>query len=305
MRLFYTGATEYLGEQKSPRLSLGGFISSSPLPNDILNGIFGSISDYKAVNGLKEVRGVVLRNETGGDATPSIWYKNNSSDPITNIRMSIVSVAVDNCGNFYIESIQNEQASPVSASFTDNRGEDNKITMPTIPDDGYVGIWIERRINANAVKNALSCDNLYAKHISAPLPETLTIQSVADSSSSLNSKYWNLNTKNESFYIWYDVDGAGVNPQIAGREGIRVSVSANDTAETVAGNTNSKLNEILVPRGEFTTSILTDTITLTMSENGPLEDSTAENSGFTINVTQEGVDNSLELVEDIDIFISY
>ena len=72
MRLFYTGATEYLEPQNSPRLSIGGFVSSSPLPNDILNGIFGSISDYKAVNGLKEVRGVVLKNE--------FWIYSSSSN---------------------------------------------------------------------------------------------------------------------------------------------------------------------------------------------------------------------------------
>ena len=242
-----------------------------------------------------------------GSTVPAatLWYENLSVDPITNIRMAIVEVALDDCGDYYIEQIQNDQASPVSASFSDNRTQANALTLPSMDDGTFVGIWIERTVNTNAVKKAMACDNLYAKHIAEPLPEIMTVQTVADTAGSLNNTYWFLNTRNGAFYVWYNVDGTGTDPAIAGREGIRVNISAGDTADTVAANTNSQLNTLLDPRGEVTSSVDTDTLTITMGENGPVQDSTVETSGFTIAVTQEGVINTLELIEDIDIFINY
>lgn len=305
MRLFFTGAKEYLGPQANPRLSLGGLISSSPIPNDAINGLFGSISDLQGAEGSRETRGLVLLNETGGTVSgATLWYVNNSSSPISNLRMAIVSVGIDACNDQFIEKITSSAASPLNASFEDNSGQANAIALPDIDDGEYLGIWIERSVNKNAVKAILNCDNLFNLHTAEPLPQIQTVTTVADSSDSLNDTYWFLNTVNDRFYVWYDT-GAGVNPNIAGREGIRVSISTDDTADAVASKTQVRLNNILQARFEADVTVDTNIITITNKENGATLANSAETSGFTMAVSQEGVTKELESIEDIDLFINY
>ncbi len=305
MRLFFTGASSFLASQPSPRLSLGGFISNSPVPNDVLNGIFGSISDRQGNNGLKETFGFALRNETGGTITTgTLWYVNNSTSPISNLRMAVVAVGTDSCGDIFIEQIQSSLASPLNAVFTDNNGQANAISLPSIDDNAYLGIWIERSINPVQFKQAFECENLYNTHVADPLPQIVSITTVADLSNSLNGAYWFLNTPLEQFYIWYDT-GTGVNPNIAGREGIRVSIATDDVANDVASKTSSQLNAILQPRGVVTSTVQTNIITITNSLNGPSPAPTPENSNFLTSITQTGVVNTLEQIEDLDLFIDY
>ena len=305
MRLFFTGALSFLGPQANPRLSLGGLISSSPVPNDSLNAIFGTISDYEASRGSKQTIGLVLRNESGSEITSgNIWYENNSVSPISNIRMSVVEIGTDPCGDLFIEQLQSTQASPTSASFSDNRGEVNAISIPTIPINGYVGVWIERTINTFAVKQSMDCENLYQLHIAEARPQKQTITTVADISNSLGGSYWILNTVNGSFYVWYDT-GASPNPNLAGIEGVKVSINENDSSEFVAQKTKSKLDEILVPRGEITTDLSENIITIVNTEAGSVLESKAQTSGFTINIIEEGINNTLEEIENISLFIDY
>jgi hypothetical protein len=57
----------------------------------------------------------------------------------------------------------------------------------------------------------------------------------SDSSGSLNSKYWLLNGPKDkvNYYVWYNT-GGGVDPAIANRTGIEVTLTVNDPSEIVA-----------------------------------------------------------------------
>lgn len=65
MEFFHTGAKTFKGTQTDPFSCLGGFISSTKLPNGRFNNVFNDISRYSDENGGFEVRGIGLMNTTG------------------------------------------------------------------------------------------------------------------------------------------------------------------------------------------------------------------------------------------------
>jgi len=305
MRLFFTGAKVFLGVQINPTLSLGGLISSSPVPNDAINAVFGSISEYQASNGLKEVRALVLKNETGADVNNiKIWYENNSAESISNFKMGLVTVGVDACGDVFLEKIQNAQTSPIYASLTDNRNEPNSIIIPTLLQDEYIGLWIERSINTSAVKKYNSCDNLYAKHILEEKPHIQELTVIPDNNGSLSGTYFFINSKKERFYIWYD-NGSTINPNIAGREGVKISILDNDTDLIIALKTKAQLDLILNQRGLFNISINTNILTIETIDNGIVNDISVETTNFSSNTTQTGASSQSNQVEEINLFINF
>ncbi len=306
MRLFFTGASSFLGQQTDPSRSLGGLISSSPLPNGSVDEVFDSISEKQMNDGSKETRGFAFLNETGIEiVSPRLFYMNESREPITNIRMSIVEVGQDTrCSTFYIESISNGQQSPINASFKDNRGESNAIVMPNIPAGGYIGIWVERSINTNRSKELMSCENLYARHISEPTNQIQTLDVVADTNDSLNGVHFELITPNGRFYVWYNT-GTGTDPNIVGTEGIEVGVLTNDSADIIASKTQTKLQSILNSRGEVDVSVQGSTITISNLSPGSTQPINVVNSGFSTTVTVNGIARELEKEESINIFIKY
>jgi hypothetical protein len=63
------------------------------------------------------------------------------------------------------------------------------------------------------------------------------ITQVADSAGSLNSTYWVFYTagNTKKYYVWYNINSAGVDPAVANATGIEVAGATNATANTLAG----------------------------------------------------------------------
>lgn len=68
--------------------------------------------------------------------------------------------------------------------------------------------------------------------------QTECITTVADSSGSLNSQFF----ENDTHYIWYDVASGGTDPAVSGKTGIEVDIATDDTAVTVASATVTAIN---------------------------------------------------------------
>lgn len=77
----------------------------------------------------------------------------------------------------------------------------------------------------------------------APSANVQTITAVADVSGSLNSTYWTFYTAGNAFgyYVWYNINSAGVDPAPAGLTGIEVAGATNVTANTLAGATRTAI----------------------------------------------------------------
>lgn len=308
MVLYYSGATTHLGVQTNPNRSLGGKISSSLIPPNSLSSIFGTVPDVVAGKILRERRLLVLQNTTGSEvSTSKIWYVNQSQDPVTSYKMALVAPGISSCNEPFFESITDGSSSPVAGTFSDNHKEINSLILPSIPVSGYIGIWIERSTIGNQVQKGNSCDEMYDKFKLISVAQVQTITFLADTViNPLEEKYFLLDTPQGKYYIWYGLSSSSVNPNIAGREGIRVQHTALMTAEQIAEVTKTSLDDILGFRGEITTTIETNTLTITNITTGPTPSITTGNSGHgPITTVTEGVTTSEETLELIDLFINY
>ena len=92
MRLFYTGASSFGAEQKDLNKSLGGWISSTPIPNGMKSNLFGSISSYTSDQLFREVIAIALKNvttETVNDI--EIYFTPDPNDPISKYKRAAIS----------------------------------------------------------------------------------------------------------------------------------------------------------------------------------------------------------------------
>lgn len=302
MILYYTGALDEGKIQTEPRISLGNHVSGSIVPNASLNNLFGEISDYALDRKVTEYRAVALKNTTGAVVSGAqLYYQNISTSPIVNIRMAVVILQQDNCG-WYMEKIPSSLSKPLYATFLDNRELINAISLPDINPDEYIGIWIERSFNANAVAAAHSCAALIAAYQQEPINQIATITTIADVADSLHETYWFLNTPDNGFFIWYDT-GGGTMPVITNREPIRIAITTGDSADTIAALTAAQLNSILTPRGELSATVLLNVITITNTQPGLSSAPTAQTSGFTASVVVAGASGEQEHEENIALTV--
>lgn len=304
MKLYYTGVLKEGEPQANPVLSLGGYVSSSPLPNGSINNLFGGISQYGKEKQLRQVRAIVLRNETGATATPTVWYENISSEPITNYRFGFVMLAQDECG-WYMERIGSGDALPINATLINPNTEVNAVALPPMANNAYIGIWVERTYNRKAIADSQSCENMLAKWESSNEYQVSTIQFVADVANSLDGKSFNLDTKEERYMIWFSTGAGATQPTSVGREPIRVTIATNDTATDVANKVNNQLGLLIVPRGEVESTVNADTVTITSSEYGSFQMPADVDAGITATKTVDGTFNGMEGVENLKFSISY
>lgn len=116
--------------------------------------------------------------------------------------------------------------------------------------------------------------------------QTQTVALVADSSGSLNSTYFLLSdSSGNNFYVWFNINSAGVDPAIAGRTGIAVAGATNASAATLGA---AMATAIAAAHGaaSFSTSG-TATVTITQLVAGyatPATDGAAP-TGFTFALT--------------------
>jgi hypothetical protein len=104
------------------------------------------------------------------------------------------------------------------ATFSNRPEAGSYITVASMDDTQKYYVWYE--ITTPATK------------------ESTTVTCTADVSGSLNNKYFYLNTPNDkTYYVWYNVNGGGIDPQISGAIGIQVPISTNSTANQVAVST--------------------------------------------------------------------
>lgn len=116
-----------------------------------------------------------------------------------------------------------------------------------------------------------------------PISNVQTITAVADSSGSLNSTYWVFYTAGNlyGYYVWYNINSAGVDPAPAGLTGIAVTGATGASASTLGGNTRTAI-AAAVPY--VTVTGATSAITISQLNPGTLTaaaDSVAAATGFT------------------------
>jgi len=162
MKYFYTGAENFLDEQKNPLLSLGGFISATPIPNAEIGNIFGDISQFTIDNQLRQTLAIALKNTTGKDAEDLILYFDFPTDKFSNIEIAAVIPATDSEGNKFVEKLTNSASLPFNATFNEADGVGNAINVGDLLKDDYLVFFLKRTI-VDDIKDQFTCDALDTK----------------------------------------------------------------------------------------------------------------------------------------------
>jgi hypothetical protein len=85
MKFYYSGADKLNGEQNSPLKSLGGYISSTPIPNGKVESVFSVLSNSMLNGETDETKVVFLKNDSGEDLKGVLIYSLKPEDSIVNI----------------------------------------------------------------------------------------------------------------------------------------------------------------------------------------------------------------------------
>lgn len=177
MILFLTGADSSLkrsnvAPQADPAKSLGGYISSSPVPNASLNALFDLISTQTLTDRPKETIAIGLINQLDKAVTNVRLFIVVDSNPICEWKVAATAVSED----LRMESIPNRYSEPIGAEFYDAtfqrasvefelkgepQAEDQFLILPlnlTIDvskEGGVKGFWIGLK---NACKTSINFD---------------------------------------------------------------------------------------------------------------------------------------------------
>lgn len=143
--LYYTGAIEDNGIQDSPSLSLGGYISSTQIPNGELNNIFPRITRNLVIKKKRAVRLIVFKNETG--ATINNLKISSENGLYSFITMDFIAPGLDACGKQKFEKIKTGENLPYQSSDFQNYTEDVPYLIESLEADKCVGVWLKREFD--------------------------------------------------------------------------------------------------------------------------------------------------------------
>jgi hypothetical protein len=119
--------------------------------------------------------------------------------------------------------------------------------------------------------------------------EVSTITTVADVANSLNGKYFDIySANNETAYRFYFKTSTGTDtpPSSTGKFLVRIGITTGSNATVVGEKIRDALNVNLI---DFAATATTGTVTITNVNEGFCTDLSAGTSGFTVNVTNQGV----------------
>lgn len=117
MMLYLTGANNSLkisesAPQNDPRLSLGGYVSSTPVPNSAINSLFDQISLLTLQNKPVECMAFALVNKSGKTVSDIEVKIAGSDDDICQFEIGAIKV-----NDFQMESLHNRYQLPIGVSF--------------------------------------------------------------------------------------------------------------------------------------------------------------------------------------------
>jgi len=148
MKLYYTVASQPEDIQPKPSLSLGGFKSSSLVPNSVIGNLFSDISMYSVKNNnANNYIALILVNDGAKAVTDILIWFIYTSGCVSVMKLDAVDLATDTDGNKYMEHVPNFTSKPLYATFAAAAEVANAINIGNLAINGSLGLWIERSLD--------------------------------------------------------------------------------------------------------------------------------------------------------------
>lgn len=144
MILFYTGALKSDELQLDQSKSLGGYFSSSIVPNGVVSNIFSELTNTERLEKSESHRCIGLKNTFVQDVNNVSIYVDTESDSRCRYELGVqIELFTDNCDNVYTEIIQTERQLPYYVQF-ETYDSNTPLVIPTILPGQMVALWIKR-----------------------------------------------------------------------------------------------------------------------------------------------------------------
>lgn len=160
MKFYYTGASATEEIQNKPIFSLGGFKSSSIVPNGQISNLFGDISELTIDKNNFDIIGIILKNELPNKAKDILFHFEYEENSYIKIEVAFVSVVMATDGSIYMEKIVNSHSLPYIGDFVNPYNEANKINIGDLNKNSMIAIWFKKTLELNNIKNQTSPSNL-------------------------------------------------------------------------------------------------------------------------------------------------
>jgi len=170
----------------------------------------------------------------------------------------------------------------------------------------YPGHYLRTRDALTVVKNHydyltatynVANDPTQVKYYVGINPHETKVSLLSDVSGSLNSKYFFIfeGRSGRKFHVWYNVNGAGIDPAPSNSTGIQVNLNTNDPGAIVSYATELALNSISF--SEYFTAKRNGTLlNIEANKFGTTIDSLDVSTGFTI-LNQQGTSQLMQVVD--------
>lgn len=121
MRLYYSGALGHLQTQVNPAKSIGGYISSSAVPNDLTDAIFDELSDPSLIANRYEYICLILQNQLPNKVSNILlglkWL--SEEVPLSNIQAAAAVPTLDKYEDPVFELLSSRYSQPLGVNFQD------------------------------------------------------------------------------------------------------------------------------------------------------------------------------------------
>lgn len=175
MYFYYTGSKQYLAPQGKKEYSLGGYVSSTKVPNSELGKLFQGISLLTIEKGTRSIIGLVLKNETSVDVENLRLYFTRPDDAFCNFEIAVLALTSNSKGEYYMEEIANNESLPYNATFYSADGIGNSKLLGSLPAGGMLGLWLKRSIDKTKISELFTCDALAARTTPLPIEEEIQL----------------------------------------------------------------------------------------------------------------------------------
>ena len=153
LKIYYTGADKAGSEQKDPKNSLGGYISSSLVPNNFIGNLYAAISQLSEQELREDTKVIAIKNDTGADFTAFDVYigTEDESKLQTEWQIGYMAAALDDCGDIYFEKLENAQSLPLNVTMQNGLGVNNKLTLPNMVNATFIALYIQRKVKSSGL----------------------------------------------------------------------------------------------------------------------------------------------------------
>lgn len=144
LKLYYTVSSGYLDIQGNYINSLGGFPSSTEVPNDVFDNLFDEISLSEIKDVKTQYRAIIVKNESEEVIENiELWFEKKDSNICS---YQIGATLLSNDEQPFMEHIPSVYSKPLYTQLYDAT-VDSKVSIGNLNPGQMIGLWLSRTVD--------------------------------------------------------------------------------------------------------------------------------------------------------------